>query len=210
MTAATHASLFYESDREYAAGVGGFLREGLERGNRGLVVAPPRRVDALHSALGRDADEVTFVEDTVGYAPQWNVYRVLLDFAAAAPGTRSCVVAEQDLASRVAAELVDYRRLEAAANVVFAQHDVDLLCPYDAGSLPPDLLDIALHTHEAVRVDGTLARNSHFDDPMDLLAGLSAVVPAPSAATTLDCAELSDISAARRLVRMRGGMLGLR
>ncbi|HEY0645179.1 MAG TPA: ATP-binding protein, partial [Nocardioides sp.] len=88
--------------------------------------------------------------------------------------------------------------------------DVDLLCPYDAGSLPTDLLDIALHTHEAVRVDGTLARNSHFDDPMDLLVGLSAVVPAPSAATTLDCAELSDISAARRLVRMRGGMLGLR
>ena len=206
---ATHSSVFYDCARQYAAEVGGFLREGLEHGHRGLVLAPARRVDELRSALGRDADEVTFVEDTVAYAPQWNAYRVLLDFSAGAPGVRSCVVAEQSLVDRTPAELVDYRRLEAAINVVFAKADVDLLCPYDAGSLPAHLLEIGQHTHDAVRVDGVLTPNTRYDDPFDVLAGLSAVVPPPPGATSIDCASPADVAGARRLVRSRGAEAGL-
>lgn len=206
---ATHSGLFYDSDRQYATEAGGFLRDGLECGHRGLVMAPPRRVELLRSALGRDADEVTFVEDTVAYAPQWNAYRVLLDFASVSPGVRSCVVAEQTLADRTVAELVDYRRLEAALNVVFAENDVDLLCPYDAGSLPAHLLDIGMHTHGAVLADGGMSPNARFDDPYDLLAGLATVVPPPPEATTLDCSSRADVAGARRLVHARGAEAGL-
>ena len=172
-------------------------------------MAPPQRVDQLRSALGRDADEVTYVEDTVAYAPQWNAYRVLLDFAARSRGTRSCVVAEQTLSGRTPAELVDYRRLEAAVNLVFAQHDVDLLCPYDAGSLAPELLDIGRHTHDSTRSDGTVSPSVAFDDPSALLARLSAVVLPPRGATTLECASGMDVAGARRLVRTRGAEAGL-
>ncbi|WP_159081566.1 sensor histidine kinase [Nocardioides sediminis] len=209
MTTATHSTLFYDGAEQYAAEAGDFLRDGLGRGHRGLVMAPPRRVDQLRSALGGDADEVTFVEDTVAYAPQWNVYRVLLDFAAAAPGVRSCVVAEQTLAGRVPAEVVDYRRLEAAVNVVFASADVDLLCPYDAGSLPPHLLDIGRRTHAAVRADGDRSPNARYDDPFDVLAGLAAVRHPPERATTIDCSSPVDVAEARRLVRARGADAGL-
>jgi anti-sigma regulatory factor (Ser/Thr protein kinase) len=208
-TTATHTSVFYDGAEQYAVEAGGFLREGLERGHRGLVMAPPRRVDELRSALGRDADEVTFVEDTVAYAPQWNVYRVLLDFAAASAGVRSCVVAEQTLAERVPAEVVDYRRLEAAVNVVFAAADVDLLCPYDAGSLPPHLLEIGRRSHATVRADGDRAPNARYDDPYDLLAGLAAVRLPPPDATTIDCSSPADVAGARRLVRARGAEAGL-
>ena len=206
---ATHASLFYDGARQYATESGGFLREGLERGHRGLVMAPSRRVDQLRAALGRDADEVTFVEDTVAYAPQWNVYRVLLDFAAKAPGVRTCAVAEQALSDRGAAELVDYRRLEAAINLVFAEHDVDLLCPYDAGSLPTHLLEIGLRSHGEMLTDGGMSPNSRFGDPFDLLAGLATVVPPPPGATTIDCSSPSDVARARRLVHARGAEAGL-
>ena len=206
---ATHTSLFYDGAEQYAAEAGGFLRDGLERGHHGLVMAPPRRVDQVRAALGRDADEVTFVEDTVAYAPQWNAFRVLLDFAAASPGVRSCVVAEQTLGERVPAEVVDYGRLEAAANLVFAAYDIDLLCPYDAGSLAPDLLEIGLHTHASVRVDGDRAPNARFDDPYDLLAGLSTVKHPPADATTIDCSSPADVAGARRLVRARGAEAGL-
>jgi anti-sigma regulatory factor (Ser/Thr protein kinase) len=210
MTAsATHSSLFYDGTRHYATEAGGFLRDGLERGHRGLVMAPARRVDQLRAVLGGDADEVTFVEDTVAYTPQWNVYRVMLDFAATSPGVRSCVVAEQTLSGRTAAELVDYRRLEAAINLVFAGHDVDLLCPYDAGSLPAHLLDIAEHTHGVVLADGVLTPDVRFDDPSDLLAGLATVVPPPPEAATVDCSSPADVSSARRLVRARGAELGV-
>ena len=133
---ATHTSLLYEGDRHYASEAGSFVRDGLEQGHRALVMAPPSRLELLDTELGGDAAEVTFVDDDVAYAPQWNAYRVLLDFAAAAPEARSCVVAEQTLEGRSSAELVDYRRLESAINVVFAEQAVDLLCPYDAGRLP--------------------------------------------------------------------------
>lgn len=207
--AATHSSLFYDGTQHYAREVGGFLREGLERGHHGLVMAPARGVDQLRSALGRDADEVSFVEDTVAYAPQWNAYRVLLDFVARTPGARSFVVAEQGLSGRTAAELVDYRRLEAAVNLVFAHHDVDLLCPYDTGTLPAHLLRIGEHTHAAVRVDGRLAPNAAYADPSDVLADLATVVPPPSGATTMDCSSPADVAGARRLVRSRGAEAGL-
>ena len=209
MTTATHSSLFYDGDRQYAAEAGGFLRAGLESGNRGLVMAPPWRVDQLRSELGRDADEVTFVDESVAYAPQWNAYRVLMDFAAQAPDVRSSVIAEQVLARRTAAELVDYRRLEAAINVVFAGADVDLLCPYDAGSLPPHLLEIGMHTHSALLADGGLSSNARFDDPLDMMAALATVVPPPPEATTLLCTSLADVAGARHLVRTGGAEAGM-
>lgn len=206
---ATHATMFYDGPRQYAAEAGSFLRGGLEQGHRGLVMAPPARVDLLRAELGRDADEVTFVDEAVAYAPQWTSYRVFLEFAAAAPGVRSRVIAEQSLATRTPAELVDYRRLEAAANVVFADSDVDILCPYDAGTLPAHHLDIALDTHEVVRTGGVGVLNAGYDDPHTVLDGLATVVPPPSDATTLDCASPSQISGARRLVRSRGAEAGL-
>jgi anti-sigma regulatory factor (Ser/Thr protein kinase) len=206
---ATHTALLYEDAAQYATEAGAFLRDGLERGHRGLVMAPAPRVELLRSALGRDVDEVDFVEDSAAYAPQWNAYRVLLDFAARAPGVRSCVIAEQTLAGRSAAELVDYRRLEAAANVVFAENDVDLLCPYDAGSLPAHLLDIGLRTHGEALADGGLAPNPRFDDPFDLLAELSVVVPPPEGAIRFDCSSRSDVASARRLVGAEAALAGI-
>jgi anti-sigma regulatory factor (Ser/Thr protein kinase) len=208
-TSATHSTLFYDGARQYADEVGGVLRDALGQGHRGLVMAPAQRVDQLRSTLGRDADEVTFVEDTVAYAPQWNAYRVLLDFAAEAPDTRTCAVAEQSFTGRTPAELLDYQRLEAAINLVFAEHDVDLLCPYDTGTLSAHLLDIGRHTHGAMRAGGTMSPNAGFGDPLALLAGLSAVVQAPTNAITLDCESTADIADARRLVRALGADLRL-
>jgi anti-sigma regulatory factor (Ser/Thr protein kinase) len=205
---ATHTSMLYGSDRDYAAEAGGFLRDGLERGHRALVMAPPSRTQLLRSELGSDADEVTFVDDSIAYAPQWNAYRVLLDFAAAAPDVRSCVIAEQRFGRRTPAELVDYRRLESAINLVFAEHPVDLLCPYDT-ALPGDLLDIAVHSHGGLRRGGSVAANPGFQDPLAMLTDLSAVAVPPAGSTTLDCSRPSDVALVRRSVRARGVEIGL-
>ena len=105
------------------------------RENRCLVIAPSRRVDLLRAELGRDADEVSFVDDSVGYAPQWNCYRVLLDFAAKAPGVRSCVVAEQTLTARVPAELVDYRRLSDRSLIGYAIVVLGLVAVWQFGAV---------------------------------------------------------------------------
>ena len=120
----THTSLVYDGDRAYASEVGGFLRAGLEQGHRALVMAPPSRIELVAAELGADAEAVVLVDEAVAYEPQWNAYRVLLDHLASTPGVRTRVVAEQVLSRRGPAELVDYRRLESAANVVFAGRGV--------------------------------------------------------------------------------------
>ena len=207
--AATHTSMVYDGDRAYATEAGGFLREGLARGHRALVMAPPSRMELIARALGVDADAVDFVDEAVAYEPQWNAYRVVLDHLATAPGVRTVVVAEQQLARRAPAELVDYRRLESAASLVFAGRAVDLLCPYDARALPAGLLDIALRSHPSLRADGSVAPNADFRDPFDELADLAGVVRAPTAATTLDCTSPADVSLVRRALRGRGAEGGL-
>jgi anti-sigma regulatory factor (Ser/Thr protein kinase) len=206
--AATHTTLLYDGDRHYAAEAGGFLRTGLEQGHRALVMAPVPRVETIRTELGDDADQVAFVDSAVAYGPQWNAYRLLLDFAAAGDGVRSCVIAEQPVAARAPAELLDYRRLESAANLVFAEQPVDLLCPYDT-RLPGHLLDIALDAHDGLRADGSVRPNARFRDPLTVLADLSGVVSPPADATTLDCSHHSDIALVRRLVRDRGADRGL-
>ena len=206
---ATHSVLVYDGPEQFAREVGGFLRDGLVRGHRALVIAPPDRIERLRAHLGADAERVTFVDDGIGYAPQWNCYRVLLDFAARAPGVRCCVVAEQRLATRVPAELVDYRRLEAAINLVFAAHPVDLLCPYDGAGLTEDLLEIGLHHHGVLLEDGDPCANDRFHDPLASLTALATVVPPPAGAATLECTQPADVAAARRLVRVSGVAAGL-
>ncbi|MCY4728741.1 sensor histidine kinase [Nocardioides sp. STR2] len=207
--APTHTSLVYDGDRAYATEAGGFLREGLEQGQRALVMAPQSRMELVATELGPDADAVDFVDEAVAYEPQWNAYRVLLDHLAATPGVRTRVVAEQALARRAPAELVDYRRLESAANLVFAGRPVDLLCPYDARTLPAGLLDIALRAHDGLRVEGAVLPNAGFRDPMEELADLASVVHPPVDATTLDCSYQSDVSLVRRTVRAKGSRDGL-
>lgn len=205
----THSTLFYDGAQHYAAEAGGFLREGLELGHRALVMAPSHRVDLLRSALGRDADEVTYVDASVAYTPQWNAYRVLLDFVSRSSGSRACVVAEADLTDVTPAELLDYRRLETATNLVFAESEVDLLCPYDAGTLPTHLLEIGLQSHALMRAGGRPSPNTSFSDPAGRLAELATVTQAPAGAETLLCGSGADVSGARRLVRTLGARAGL-
>ena len=207
--APTHTSLVYDGDRAYATEAGGFLRAGLEQGQRALVMAPPSRMELVAAELGADADAVVFVDEAVAYEPQWNAYRVLLDHLATTPDVRTRVVAEQVLARRGPAELIDYRRLESAANVVFAGRAVDLLCPYDAGALSDGLLDIALRAHDGLQLRGSVVPNADFRDPFEELAALAAVVPPPADATTLDCSYESDVALVRRTVRALGSRDGL-
>jgi anti-sigma regulatory factor (Ser/Thr protein kinase) len=197
MTAtATHTGLFYRGDQEYADSVGGFLRDGLELGQPALLIASPGRLEQVRTALGAEAGQVTYLDAAEVYAPQWNAYRVQLDFISQQQGARARVVSEQDLVDRVPAELVDYRRIEAAIDVLFTDTPVDVLCPYDAATLPPHLLDIGRDTHDA-------------PDPMGLLTELARVTPPAPGAAVLDCTSPAEVAHARRLVHAHGTTVGL-
>jgi anti-sigma regulatory factor (Ser/Thr protein kinase) len=133
---------------------------------------------------------------------------VQLAFIAQEPGTRARVVSEQTLADRVEAELVDYRRIEAAINVLFADTAVDVLCPYDA-TLPAHLLGIGLDTHDTMLGLSPTVPRPRSGDPMELIADLATVVPPPAGAATLDCSSPAQLAHARRLVHDHGQAAGL-
>ena len=208
-TSATHTALVYAGDDQFAGAVGTYLGEGVARDERVMAVVPQTKLDRLRDELGADARRVDFVDARDGYRPQWNVFRAVLDALAQAPGRRLRVVAEQDLADRSPAELRDYQRLEAMVNVVFRDHPLTLLCPYDANGLSTELFDISRQTHSSV-MDATGSRpNEQFSDPAAVLRGLSSVTAAPAGAEALRCDGPADVSAARRFVRENASRVGL-
>ena len=206
---ASHTALVYDGVDQFAARVSAYLEEGVSREERVLAVVPLAKHDRLRDELGAAAGAVDFVDAADGYRPQWNVFRAVLDSLAQAPGRRLRVVAEQDLAARTPAEVVDYQRLEAAVNVVFRDHPLTLLCPYDAGSLPRPLVDIGRQTHDFVLDDRGRRPNEDFADPAAVLLGLATVTPPPAQALTLTCDRSADLAQARRLVRDHGARAGL-
>ena len=198
---ASHTALVYGGADQFAGAVGAYLGEGVARDERVMAVVPQAKLERLRDELGTDAQHVEFVDARDGYRPQWNVFRAVLDSLAQAPGRRLRVVAEQDLAVRSPAEVRDYQRLEAMVNVVFRDHPLTLLCPYDADSLPKEHFDISRQTHALV-MDGTGSRpNDQFTDPASVLRRLAAVDPAPAGAAVLRCDGPADISGARSFVR---------
>jgi len=206
---ASHTALFYGSDDQFASAVGAYLGEGVAREERVLAVVPLAKLERLRDELGQDAGAIDFVDARDGYRPQWNVFRAVLDSLASAPGRRLRVVAEQDLAARTPAEVIDYQRLEAAVNVIFRDHPLTLLCPYDAGTLSTDLFDISRLTHDTVIDETGRRHNEQFADPSALLRGLATVTPPLALAITLRCDEAADLSEARRFVREHATMAGL-
>ena len=206
---ASHTALVYGGADQFAGAVGAYLCEGVARDERVLAVVPQTKLERLRDELGADAHRVEFVDARDGYRPQWNVFRAVLDSLAQAPGRRLRVVAEQDLSVRSPAEIRDYRRLEAMVNVVFRDHPLTLLCPYDAQSLPAEHFDISRQTHSSV-MDATGSRpNEQFSDPASVLRGLATVTNAPAGAKVLRCDGPADISGARTFVRDHATRAGL-
>ena len=206
---ATHTALVYGGVDQFTGAVGTYLGEGVARDERVMAVVPLAKIDRLRDELGADAQRVEFVDARDGYRPQWNVFRAVLDSLAQTPGRRLRVVAEQDLAARSPAEVRDYQRLEAMVNVVFRDHPLTLLCPYDAHALSTELFDISRQTHSSV-MDGTGSRpNEQFADPAAMLRGLAAVHPAPAGSVVLRCDGPADVSAARRFVRDHASRAGI-
>ena len=206
---ASHTALVYRDPDHFAQVVGRYLEEGISREERVLAVVSPARMERLRDDLGPDAHRVDFGDAREAYSPQWHVFRAVLDTFAEAPGRRLRVVAEQDLGARSPAEVRDYRRLEAAVNVVFRDHPLTLLCPYDAGTLPPELVDVGRLSHSSM-LDGEGFRpNGQYADPAAVLHGLSAVTPVPAGAATLRCDGPADVAAARRFVRDHAAPAGV-
>ena len=70
----------------------------------------------------------------------------------------------------------DWARHESVINVAFADRQVTFICPYDAQSLPADVLGYARSTHpEIVDSDG-VSESAAYEDPLEFCRRLDAAV----------------------------------
>jgi anti-sigma regulatory factor (Ser/Thr protein kinase) len=165
MNGLRHYALMYADERDYFAGVVPFIRGGFEANEPVLVAVPIHNLDALREHLDGDAHRVAFVDMArLGRNPG-RIIPAIQEFLDQHPGRRTRFVGEPIWSGRNQSELDEATRHEALINLAFADAATDILCPYDTGSLRPEVLADAERTHPWLAY-GTAQRNSDsYADP---------------------------------------------
>jgi len=207
-----HEAMVYRGTEGFLDGVLPFIEEGVRARQPQLVAVDAEKIDRIQAALG-GAEGVRFVDmRAIGGNPA-RIIPVWRGFVAdSSLGSRPFRgIGEPVWPGRNAAEMVECHLHEALLNLAFAHGPTwSLMCPYDASSLDPDVIDEAGRTHPFV-VRGGVRRSSRsypgvdrvadgFDDPFPEPAGPDVkVVPF----------EGGDLTAIRRFVSEQASLTGL-
>ena len=177
-----HEAMFYADLDGFVAGTVPFIREGLATGEPALVALVPHKIALLRDALGRDADDVTFV-DMIGLGgnpariiPAWRAF-------SAAHGSkfpRLRGIGEPIWAARRPVEICEAQLHEQLLNVAFEPGPKLLLrCPYDTAALPEDVILEARRSHPVLAADGSARHSADFDGSRYAVAAFGADLPEP-------------------------------
>jgi anti-sigma regulatory factor (Ser/Thr protein kinase) len=205
-----HEVCVYDGDAVFAASVAPYVRTGVRAGEAMLVVVAPPKIDRLRAALGPDAAEVRFVDvHTVGRNPG-TIIPLWRDFVDEHVLTGRPVrgVGEPVWPGRNRAALAECHHHEALLNLAFRDDlDFGLLCPYDARSLAPDVLDgaFARHPYPEDRPENL----SCYDEDVILDAVLAEPLPAPAGDARSLGFGIDDLREVRALVRAEALARGL-
>ncbi|MFE9748873.1 anti-sigma factor RsbA family regulatory protein [Saccharothrix saharensis] len=206
-----HEALLYRDDEQYLAGTVPFVRDGLAAGEPVLVAVPQRGIDLLRSALGRQAEQVEFLDmRRAGRNPGRIIPGVLAAFTDnnAATG-RVRIVGEPVWPERTALEYPACVQHEALINTAFEDRPAWILCPYDAANLTPEAVRDAESTHPVV-VEGRRRRPSAgYREPFLVAEEFNRPLPAPPPDALTRRFDLDGLGATRRLVAGFAADVGL-
>jgi anti-sigma regulatory factor (Ser/Thr protein kinase) len=204
-----HEALFYEGSTGFLDSVVPFIREGAEGGEAVLVAVSRTKFRPILDTLDGHAERVRFVDMVeLGLNPSRIIpaWRDFVEEQRGGAGFRG--VGEPIWAGRSGPELEECHIHESLVNVAFNEGPSwQLICPYDAAALDPEVVDEARRTHPYVRSGGDSA-SSHtypgsvpdrFDQPFEEPRG-------PVELTSFDTRSLSDL---RDLITRRAGEAGL-
>jgi len=208
----SHEALLYAGEDEFAAATLPFIRNGVEAGERVLVVVSAQKIARLRGELARDADAVTFADmahvgaNPARIIPRWHVF--VDECVAAGRGFRG--IGEPITPARSATELVECQRHESLLNLAFADGPAwRLLCPYDTEALSDEVLEEAARSHPHVT-------NGNGPTPSDRYRGLDAIaapfgdpLPERPASAHEYVFTLETLAVARRLLYAAVAAAGL-
>src|SRR5947209_11423402 len=171
VTPFVHEALFYRGTDDYLAGTVPFVTSALAAGEPVLVAVPAARIELLAAALGARAEPVRFLDMTrAGRNPSRIIPWVLHGFLEEHAGRPVRIVGEPIWAGRSTDEYPVCVQHEALTNVGFAGCGASILCPYDAGRLPADVLSDAACTHPVLVDVDARTDSPHYTDPDHVVA----------------------------------------
>jgi len=168
-----HGAFVYEGDDEYVARSLAFLKEGLEAGEGCIVVHTRDGIAMMREALGRDADQVSFVDAGAVYTRPARAlasyYGTLARELRNAPSVRA--VADLQIGP-FRDEWDEWVSYEALTNLAYSHLPAWVVCTYDANAVPDAVLEEMSSTHAEVLADGWRP-SEQFEDPRELVRRLT-------------------------------------
>jgi anti-sigma regulatory factor (Ser/Thr protein kinase) len=205
---ASHAALFYSSEREYIDGVRRFLAPAVASGAPVLIAAPRPSLERLRGGLnGATAHAELLDMAELGVNPALII--PLIDTAIDAhPDERLYVVGELEWAGRGSDEISEATRHEALVNRAFRRKRVEILCPYDVNAAGAEIVADAELTHPLLCHGHGRSASAAYGG-FRLPASCEAPLPPPPGAVKSLRFELTDLASVRALVSEEAGRAGL-
>lgn len=157
-----HAALLYADESQYLAGVTGFIRAAVARGEPVLAVVPGGRTGLLRGVLGAEAAQVGFADMAETGRNPGRLISLMRDFAGSHGGRPVSAVGEPVWPARSAGESLEAAVHEALSNLALADVPMTALCPYDAARLAAGVLARARQTHPLLAGPGGPAPSPEF------------------------------------------------
>ena len=208
-----HEALLYAGDEQFVTETARFVREGLGGDEAVLVAVIEERASLLREELGSDAPGIEFLDmahvgrNPARIIPAWQEW-VERNSAA---GRAFRGVGEPIWTARTRLEILECQAQELLLNTAFEAGPAwSLLCPYDVGALPPDVIERAAHTHPAVVTQGSKYLSSAYPHEGVRAEKLFAA-PLPDAGPALRelWFDIDDLSRLRATVQQCAPALGL-
>jgi anti-sigma regulatory factor (Ser/Thr protein kinase) len=201
----------YAGDEAFVERVTPWLREGVGRREPTLVVVSEAKIALLRAALGRDAREVRFADmrevgrNPARIIPAWDEFIG----RGVAAGRSMRGIGEPIWAERTPEELVECARHEALLNLACTGADLWLVCPYDVGTLAPEVLEEAERNHPFVNDRGRRRTSDTYRGLSTIARPFDQPLPEPDAAWQSMTYERDDLRAVRRFVDEHSAAMGL-
>ena len=146
-----HEAFFWNGDEQFLAGTVPFVTEGLAAGQPVMVAVTPGRIERLRDALGADSAGVEFVDMVQLGANPARIIPAWRRFTDEHGGQAVRGIGEPIWHGRRLAELAECQLHEALLNMaVDADTPLWLMCPYDTGKLPEEVVAEAQRSHPVV------------------------------------------------------------
>lgn len=204
-----HEAMLYAGEEQFLAGTSAFIREGLGAGEPTLVMVAGDKIRLLREELAEEAEGVAFADmGVVGKNPA-RIIPAWREFAAENAGRPLRGIGEPIRADRSAGELVECQHHESLLNLAFAGvSDFRLICPYDAATLPPSVIDEARRSHPSVLVEGNARQSGLYRGHEHASNGFGAGLPEPPAVRHVLPFDARGLSAVRRFAARHAAHAG--